>query len=153
MRLLFAVARIPLKIAAEIAGRAISAVGLGGDGGAEGTPPGEPSYPPPPRPLRRRPTNGGAPPTPPAPAAPAHVSEEAVLVVEVAEVGAEEGAGAEVHVDEPWPGYDRMTAADVKTRLRASTEVVAAAVTLYETSHKRRASVLQAAARGARGSA
>jgi hypothetical protein len=153
MRLLYAVARIPVKIAAELAGLVISRVGLGGDGGAEGAPvyvPPEPSYAPPPRRSRRRPTNGGAPPAPPVPA---HVSEEPVLVAEVAEAGAEEGAGPEIHVDEPWPGYDRMTAAQIRTQLRSSPQAVAAAVTLYEASRKGRTSVLEAAARGGRGSA
>jgi hypothetical protein len=73
------------------------------------------------------------------------VSEEPVLVAEVAEAGAEEGAGAEVHVEEPWPGYDRMTAAEIRTRLRSAPEAVTALVTLYEASHKGRTSVLQAA--------
>jgi hypothetical protein len=82
---------------------------------------------------------------------PAHVSEEPEIVAEAAEAGAEEGAGAEVHVDEPWPGYDRMTAADITDRLVAEGSEVAAAVSLYEASRKGRRSVLEAAARGMRG--
>jgi len=35
-----------------------------------------------------------------------------VLVAEVAEEGAEDGAGAELTVEPPWDGYDRMTAAE-----------------------------------------
>jgi hypothetical protein len=102
-----------------------------------------------PAPARRRPAagNGGA---PPAPAEPAHVSEEPELVAETAERGAEGGAGAEVHVDEPWPGYRRMTAADIKVRLRSAPPTVAAAVSLYEASGKGRSSVLEAAARRTR---
>jgi hypothetical protein len=112
--------------------------------------PPEPRYvPTPPTPRRRR-ANGGAPPAPPEPS---HVSEEPVLVAEVAETGAEEGAGAEVTVEAPWPGYDAMTAADIKARLRSAPEVVAVAVSLYEASRKGRTSVLEAAARGRRGSA
>jgi hypothetical protein len=155
MRLLFAAARLPLKITAEIASRAMSMVGLGGDGGAVSTPvrvPPEPRYVPTPPVPRRRRTNGGTPP-PAAPRAPAHVSEEPVLVAEVAEAGAEEGAGAEIHIEEPWPGYDRMTAADIRDRLRSAPKAVAAAVSLYEASRKGRTSVLEAAARGTRGSA
>ena len=63
------------------------------------------------------------------------------------------GAGPEIHVDEPWPGYNRMTAADIRDRLRAAPETVAAVVSLYEASRKGRTSVLEAAARGMRGSA
>jgi hypothetical protein len=105
----------------------------------------------PPRPATRArppsPGNGGAPPAPPEPA---HVSEEPELVAEVAERGAEEGAGAEVHVDEPWPGYSRMTAAAINARLRTAPPAVAAAVSLYEAGAKGRTSVLEAAARRAR---
>jgi hypothetical protein len=73
-----------------------------------------------------------------------------VLVAEVAERGAEDGAGPEVHVDAPWPAYDRMTGAAIVARLRAETPEVAAAVSLYEASHKGRRSVLEAAARSMR---
>jgi hypothetical protein len=101
--------------------------------------------------------------TPPAPAAPtpapatfgeptaadepAHVSEEPELVAEAAETGAEDGAGAEVAVDEPWPGYDEMSAPDIEDRLVTEGAETAAAVSLYETSRKGRASVLEAASR------
>jgi hypothetical protein len=86
-------------------------------------------------------------PQPPAPPEPAHVSEEPELVAAVAEPGAEEGAGAEVHIDEPWPSYDRMTAADIRDRLRVEGPVAASAVRLYEAAHKGRSSVLEAAGR------
>jgi hypothetical protein len=78
---------------------------------------------------------------------PAHVSEEPELVAEAAEAGAEDGAGAEVVVEEPWPGYDEMNAADIKDRLVAAGAESAAAVRLYEASHKGRAAVLEATAR------
>ena len=84
---------------------------------------------------------------PPAPEEPAHVDEEPVLVAEAAETGAEEGAGAEVDVDEPWPGYDEMTALDIEDRLQAEGPEAAAAVSLYEASRKGRASILEAASR------
>jgi hypothetical protein len=146
MRFLYALVRIPVKLTLDIAGRAVSAVGLGGDGGAE------PQYaPPPPPPARpvpaarpRRPSNGGAPPVAPEPV---HVSEEPELVAEVADRGAEEGAGAEVHVDEPWEGYDRMTATAIKGRLRMEGGAVAGTVRLYEAAHKGRSSVLEEAGR------
>ena len=45
---------------------------------------------------------------------PDHVDEEVVLVAEVAEEGAEDGAGPELHIDEPWEGYDRMAAVELR---------------------------------------
>jgi hypothetical protein len=101
--------------------------------------------------------------TPPAPAAtdapprvpdeliPDHVDEEPVLVAEAAEEGAEDGAGAELHVEPPWDAYDRMTAADIRDRLAAATVTEAAAVGLYESAGKNRRSVLDAAERALRG--
>jgi len=88
-----------------------------------------------------------APDVEPVPAEPAHVSEEPELVAETAEAGAEDGAGAEVAVDEPWPGYDEMTASDIEDRLVTEGPEAAAAVSLYEASRKGRASVLEAASR------
>src|SRR5689334_21272099 len=64
-----------------------------------------------------------APPRPAEPtvpeAPPAHVSREAELVEEFADPGAERGAGATVHIEEPWEGYGHMTANDVIARLVA----------------------------------
>jgi hypothetical protein len=85
--------------------------------------------------------------SPPASEEPTHVSEEPELVAETAETGAEDGAGAEVDVDEPWPGYDEMTAADIEERLQAEGPEAAAAVSLYEASRKGRASILEVASR------
>jgi hypothetical protein len=119
-------------------------------------------YPPPPTaPVRG---NGGAPgpvdvkppPTRDSPPAvpdeliPDHVDEEVVLVAEVAEEGAEDGAGPELHVDEPWEGYDRMAAVEVCDRLTAATAELAAAVELYESTRRSRRSVLEAAGRAIR---
>ena len=81
---------------------------------------------------------------------PDHLDEEPVLVAEVAEEGAEDGAGAELHVDAPWDGYDRMTAADIRDRLTAASPAEAAAVELYESAGKSRSSVLDAAGRALR---
>jgi hypothetical protein len=99
--------------------------------------------------------NGGAPgpPTPdlrpatPPPAPPAHVSEEPELVAEFAEPGAEEEAGAEVEVAEPWEGYDRMKAAEIEQRLADASDELAAVVRLYESASKNRQTVLRAADR------
>jgi len=82
---------------------------------------------------------------------PDHVDEEVVLVAEVAEEGAADGAGPELRVDEPWDGYDEMTAAEIRDRLTAADAALAAAVNLYETTHKSRRTVLDAAERALRG--
>ncbi|HMJ95880.1 MAG TPA: hypothetical protein VK486_08505 [Thermoleophilaceae bacterium] len=81
---------------------------------------------------------------------PDHVDEEVVLVAEVAEEGAEGGAGPELHVDEPWDGYNEMTAPEIRDRLAAGNAVLAAAVDLYETTHKSRRTVIEAAERALR---
>jgi hypothetical protein len=78
---------------------------------------------------------------------PDHVDEEVVLVAELAEEGAEDGAGPELHVDEPWDAYDEMNAPEIRDRLAAADPVVAAAVNLYETTHKSRRTVIEAAER------
>jgi hypothetical protein len=87
----------------------------------------------------------------PAPGAEAHVSEEPEIVAETAEAGAEDGAGAEVAVGEPWPGYDSMQAADIEDRLTVEGAETAAAVSLYESSRRGRTSVLEAASRSMTG--
>jgi hypothetical protein len=89
-------------------------------------------------------------PVPEPPLEPDHVSEEPELVAEVAEVGAEDGAGAEVSVDPPWDGYDGMTADEIRARLAEESSEAAATVSLYEASRKGRRSVLEAAAEGMR---
>jgi hypothetical protein len=78
---------------------------------------------------------------------PAHVSEEPVLVEEIAEPGAEEGAGASVHVQEPWEGYQRMNAREVIARCGEATMAELVAVQLYESGHRNRQTVLEAVAR------
>jgi hypothetical protein len=88
-----------------------------------------------------------APPAVPDSLIPDHVDEEVVLVAEVAEEGAEDGAGPELHIAEPWEGYDRMAAVEVCDRLTAATAELAAAVELYESARRGRRSVLEAAGR------
>src|SRR5437588_288647 len=78
---------------------------------------------------------------------PAHVSEEPALVEDLAEPGAEDGAGAEVHIHEPRDGYARMNAKQIMTRLGAATPAEHAAVQLYEGSHRRRQPILNAVQR------
>ncbi|MGZ4331477.1 MAG: hypothetical protein ACXVXL_26175 [Solirubrobacteraceae bacterium] len=86
-------------------------------------------------------------PEPEPPAEPVHVSREPELVQEVAEPGAEDGAGAAVTVGEPWPGYARMTAKQVIERLADATPAELAAVQLYESINRDRQTVRAAAER------
>jgi hypothetical protein len=78
---------------------------------------------------------------------PRHVSEEATLVAELAEPGAQDGAGAEVTVSQPWSDYDRLTAKQVIARLADATAAELAAVRLYEDQNRRRETVLSAVER------
>jgi hypothetical protein len=91
-----------------------------------------------------------APPAVPDALIPDHVDEEPVLVAEVAEEGAQEGAGPELTVEPPWDGYDQMTAADIRDRLATASPVAAGAVELYERTHKNRSSVIDASERAQR---
>lgn len=112
-----------------------------------------------PEPARRAQEGNGGPPAATRPAggtatrrAPARAPvrepvPEPELVAELADEGAEEGAGAEVHIDEPWDGYDAMTAPEVSRRLAREGGAAAAAVKLYEAAGKGRTSILQAADR------
>jgi hypothetical protein len=102
---------------------------------------------PPVRPVRPAPPAADTPPAVPDELIPDHVDEEIVLVAEVAEEGAEDGAGPELHIDPPWDGYDQMTAPEIRDRLTGAGAAMAGAVELYEATHKGRATVLEAAAR------
>lgn len=75
---------------------------------------------------------------------PIHVSEEPELVREVAEPGAEDGAGAAVTVIEPWNGYAHMNARAVIARAQNASPAELAAVRLYESRHRSRQTVLAA---------
>jgi hypothetical protein len=52
--------------------------------------------------------------------------------------------GAQVHVAEPWRGYDAMRLDDVLARLQAASEVELAIVRAYEREHEARQAVLLA---------
>jgi hypothetical protein len=80
-------------------------------------------------------------------AEPAHVSEEPTLVEEFAEPGAEDGAGAQVNISEPWDGYAHMNAKDVLARVPDANAVELAAVQLYEAAHRNRETVITAVER------
>ena len=108
----------------------------------------------PPEPPRQPATPQPAPSTPsssernaPREREPVHVSEEPALVEEFAEPGAEDGAGAEIHVEAPWEGYGEMNANQVVARLGSATPAALAAVQLYESRHRRRQTILNAVQR------
>jgi len=67
------------------------------------------------------------------------------LVVDSADEGAENGAGPELRVDEPWPGYDAMRVPEIRDRLSGGDEALAAVVELYEQTHRGRRGVREAA--------
>jgi hypothetical protein len=92
-------------------------------------------------------------PLPPLHEVPAHVSEEPVLAEERSEPGAENGAGAEVRVQEPWEGYDQANAREVIAKLATADSAQLASVQLYEGGHKRRQTILAAVERELRSSA
>ena len=75
--------------------------------------------------------------------APTHIDSETVVAYES---GPRDDVGAELHVDAPWDGYDRMRAADIVDRLQVADEATRAVVRLYETQGKARSSVLAATA-------
>jgi outer membrane biosynthesis protein TonB len=100
--------------------------------------------------AEREPAEEREPPPPPAataPPPPPHVSSEPTLVEEVADPGAQDGAGAQVRVDAPWEGYDRLAAKEVIDRLSSADAAELAAVELYELSGRQRKSVLEAVQR------
>jgi ferritin-like metal-binding protein YciE len=59
-----------------------------------------------------------------------------------------EGPGPELHVEEPWPGYDSLSAAEVAARVGGEGEAVRAAVRLYEAAHEAREVVMRATSDG-----
>jgi hypothetical protein len=62
-----------------------------------------------------------------------------------AETGGADSIGADVHIAEPWPGYDAMRLDDLLARLQSSSEVELAVVRAYERDHEARQAVLLAA--------
>jgi hypothetical protein len=83
----------------------------------------------------------------PEPEEPIHVDTEPELVAEFAEPGAEDGAGPEIRVEEPWDGYAKMAASDVRDRVLVAGPEELAVVQLYETMHRKRRTVLDAVER------
>jgi len=81
------------------------------------------------------------------PEEPEHLDVEPELVAEFAEPGAEDGAGPEIHVDEPWDGYRKMRVADIRDRVTVADPAELAVVQLYESMNRGRASILDAVER------
>lgn len=71
-------------------------------------------------------------------------------MAEFAESGAAEGAHAELHVDEPWEGYRSLTASEIRRRIGDASAEQLAVIQLYETTHRRRRTVLDALGRRSR---
>lgn len=101
----------------------------------------------------RRPASAPADPPPaeplaaPGPIEPAPAPVEAELVAESADPGAADGAGAELRVEQPWPGYARLRAREVTDRLVAQSPEQLAVLLLYERAHRARSTVIEAAER------
>jgi hypothetical protein len=134
----FALTRSVVDIALGVVGGIIERVHGSGDGErvtGDG-PRAHSARPQAPPPVTRDPS--------PRPAEPIHIDTEDELVAEFAEAGAEDGAGPEIEVAEPWPGYAKLTASDVIDRLEAASEAERAVVALYERGHKKRKTVLAA---------
>jgi hypothetical protein len=55
-----------------------------------------------------------------------------------------ESPGAEIRVEEPWDGYRAMTAPDVIDRLRVADDATKAVVRLFESTHRKRKTVIAA---------
>jgi hypothetical protein len=149
----------PVRLAAAVAGGALGVAVdvlkgarglLEGEAGEEARPSPTPESaqngtaagPVPPPPMRTAPPPS---PTPEPSTEEEHADEGTVLVAEVAETGAQDGAGPELEVEEPWDGYDRMTVEQIHDRLTEATREAVAAVQLYEAVTKSRDSVLEAA--------
>lgn len=75
--------------------------------------------------------------------APVHVDREAVVVAESSDPGAAEGAGATIHIGEPWSGYGRLKARDITAQLATADAAMLAVVRLYESTHRKRRTVLE----------
>ena len=109
-------------------------------GGAPAAAPAPAPAPPPARkrPPQRRATPRRAEPTRGEVAAMREAAREA-------ETGGADSVGAQVHVAEPWAGYDAMRLDEVLARLEGATELELAVVRAYEREHEARQAILLAA--------
>lgn len=127
----------------------LRAFGVGGGGAerfepapAEPTMPAEPPSAPRPAARKRPPQRRAAPrraePTRGEVAAMREAAREA-------ETGGADSVGAQVHIAEPWAGYDEMRLDEILARLEGATEVELAVVSAYERGHEARQAILLAA--------
>jgi hypothetical protein len=113
-------------------------------------PPPEPTPAPPPAAADERPYAPGAEPITeteafaPAPAEPTPGEAARAREARREAEATDDSPGAEVHVDEPWPGYRKLKAPDIVDRLGGADPAMKAIVRLYESQHRRRRSVLAA---------
>jgi hypothetical protein len=113
-------------------------------------PPPEPTPAPPPAAATDRPYAPGAEPITEteafAPPPPEPTTGEAARTREARREAeaTDDSPGAEVHVDEPWPGYRKLKAPDIVDRLGAADPATKAVVRLYESQHRKRRTVLAA---------
>jgi hypothetical protein len=167
LRLSLRAAGLAAQGAREIVERAAGLVGLARDEAPapdfHAAPDGPPTWAePPPRPIQTQTATPSAPAgaepmlvdrgqpvdyDTPASAEPAHIDTGDELVEQVAEPGAEDGAGAQVRIAEPWAGYRALRAADVIDRLPAASPEELATIELYELSNRKRRTVIAAAQR------
>jgi hypothetical protein len=157
-----AMARGAVEGALHVAAETLHDLASGGDGAQASVV--TPVTPPPARAAERDRDSGGvadldlgaAPPRRrPAARPPREVAEDLGLQEghvggDEAELVETEGAaapGPEIDVDEPWPGYGSMRAADIVDRVRVADEATKAVVRLYEQRHGKRRTVLAATER------
>lgn len=73
-----------------------------------------------------------------------HIDSEVEVVAEVADAEAPDSPGPQIHVDEPWEGYGQMKAPDIVDRVGTADQATKAVVRLYEQTHRKRKSILDA---------
>jgi hypothetical protein len=85
-------------------------------------------------------------PTAPAPPAPEErfKRDEDQVEDELVETEGSAAPSATLRIDEPFKGYDKLKAPEIVARVRESDEAVKAVVRLYESTHKKRKSILAA---------
>lgn len=110
---------------------------------APATPPGAAQQPAPAPPPEQQPDT----PLSPQQDALKTIEDEEEVVAEFADPGAEDGAGAQLEVDQPWEGYAKMNANTIIGRIDQASAAELALLELYEQMHKKRQTVLSAAAK------
>jgi hypothetical protein len=125
----------PTSAAGASGGIAGTAAAPGDAAGADAPDPTAPSIP-----------RGERKPTAPAPPAPEErfKRDEDQVEDELVETEGAASPSATLRVDEPFDGYDRLKAPEIVARVRESDPATKAVVRLYESTHKKRKSVLSA---------